>query len=55
MCDAEARGEQVDAETLSASVVKFRRARGLVTGKDYLRWLAERELARGAADRMYLL
>lgn len=52
--DAEDRGEQVDAETLSASVVKFRRVRGLLAGEDYLRRLAERELARGLADRMYL-
>jgi hypothetical protein len=44
----EDRGEQVDDETLSASVVTFRRARGLLAGEDYLRWLAERSLS--AAD-----
>ncbi len=45
MSDAEDRGEQVDAETLHASVVTFRRARGLLAGEDYVRWLADRSLS----------
>lgn len=46
--DSAARGEQVDDESLSASVVKFRRARGLLAGEEYMRWLDEHALA--AAD-----
>jgi hypothetical protein len=42
---AERRGEQVDAGVLHGAVVAFRRARGLVAGEDYLRWLADRSLS----------
>jgi hypothetical protein len=43
--EAEERGEQVDDDELRASVVRFRRARGLLAGEDYLRWLGERSLS----------
>lgn len=43
--EAESRGELVDDETLGASVVRFRRARGLLAGEDYVRWLGERSLS----------
>jgi hypothetical protein len=42
-----ARGELPDAQALHANVVAFRRARGLLAGEDYLRWLGDRELTPG--------
>ncbi len=43
--DTEDRGERVDPAALRASVVAFRRARGLLAGEDYERWLSERSLS----------
>jgi hypothetical protein len=43
--DADERGEQVEPAALHAATVAFRRARGLIAGDDYLRWLAERSLS----------
>lgn len=40
-CAAEQGGEQVDATVLRDSVVRLRRARGLLAGEDYERWLAD--------------
>lgn len=48
--EAEDRGERVDAEALHRSVVAFRRARGLLAGEDYLRWLSERSLSTEDVD-----
>jgi hypothetical protein len=42
--DAAARGEEVEEAELHAAVIAFRRARALLAGDDYLRWLAERSL-----------
>jgi hypothetical protein len=39
------RGEELDAEALRPSVVSFRRARGLLAGEEFLRWLADRSLS----------
>jgi hypothetical protein len=43
--DANERGEQVEPTVLHAATVAFRRARGLIAGDDYLRWLADRSLS----------
>jgi hypothetical protein len=43
--DADERGEQVEPTVLHAATVAFRRARGLIAGDDYLRWLADRSLS----------
>ena len=43
-CAAECR-EQVDAAALRDSVVRLRRARGLLAGEDYERWLADWSLS----------
>jgi hypothetical protein len=45
MCDPEGRSESIDARELHASVISLRRARGLLAGDDYLRWLSERSLS----------
>jgi hypothetical protein len=44
-CEPEDRREPIDARELHSSVVRFRRARGLLAGDDYLRWLSERSLS----------
>ncbi|HEY2006099.1 MAG TPA: hypothetical protein VGG87_06590 [Solirubrobacteraceae bacterium] len=43
--ELEDRRGPVDASELHAAVVRFRRARGLLAGDDYLRWLSERSLS----------
>ena len=40
--DAERGGVQVEAADLHERTVAFRRARRLLAGEDYLRWLADR-------------
>jgi hypothetical protein len=40
-------GEPPDADALHSAVVGFRRARGLMAGEDYLRWLEVRSLSKG--------
>jgi hypothetical protein len=39
--------EPADADALHSAVVAFRRARGLLAGEDYLRWLEVRSLSPG--------
>jgi hypothetical protein len=46
-CAAHADGEALDADALHSAVVAFRRARGLLAGEDYLRWLQTRSLSSG--------
>ncbi len=48
--DAEDRGERFGADALHRSAVALRRARGLLAGEDYLRWLAERSLSTEDVD-----
>jgi hypothetical protein len=43
--EADQRGEHVEPAVLHAATVAFRRARGLIAGDDYLRWLADRSLS----------
>lgn len=45
VCDREHPSEPIDARELHASVISLRRARGLLAGDDYLRWLSERSLS----------
>jgi hypothetical protein len=42
---AQERGQETEAEALRPAVVSFRRARGLLAGEDFLRWLADRSLS----------
>jgi hypothetical protein len=48
--DAAERGEHVEASALHAATVAFRRARGLLAGEDFLRWLADRSLSTADLD-----